>query len=193
MIVHNKRKPLCKVWLEYKGKPLIGKGGSQILQSIQKERSLSRAAEKLEMSYRYVWSYLAKIEKALGEPVVKTRKGGKGGGGSTELTELGENLLKEYQRVERYVGELLGDEEYWEAVGLKITARNRLKGIVQDVKKGEVAAKVRVKVTKPIFVTALISREAVEELDIKKGDHVEAVIKATEVMIAKRKKSVLTQ
>jgi molybdopterin-binding protein len=34
-------------------------------------------------------------------------------------------------------------------------------------------------------ITALISREAVEDLDIEVGDNVEAVVKATEVMIAK--------
>lgn len=193
MLTHREHKPSCKIWLEYQGTPILGRGGAQILQSIRQEKSLSKAAEKLEMSYRYVWNYLAKIEKVLKEPVVKTHRGGKGGGGSTELTELGESLLKEYQRVERYVGELLGDEEYWEAVGLKITARNRLKGTVRNVKKGEVAAKVRVKIEEPVVVTALISREAAEELNIKKGDHVEAVVKATEVMIAKEKKSVETR
>ncbi|MDH5462544.1 MAG: TOBE domain-containing protein [Candidatus Bathyarchaeota archaeon] len=39
----------------------------------------------------------------------------------------------------------------------------------------------------PVTMTAIISKEAVEELDIKEGDNVEAVIKATEVMIAKEK------
>ncbi|MEM2961369.1 MAG: TOBE domain-containing protein [Candidatus Bathyarchaeia archaeon] len=39
----------------------------------------------------------------------------------------------------------------------------------------------------PATVTALISTEAAEDLDIKVNDEVEAVIKATEVMIAKEK------
>ena len=39
----------------------------------------------------------------------------------------------------------------------------------------------------PVEVTALISKEAVEELDIQAGDKVEAVIKATEVMVAKER------
>jgi molybdopterin-binding protein len=53
------------------------------------------------------------------------------------------------------------------------------------VEKDDVTAKVRIEITTPAVVTALISREAAEELDIKVGDEVEAVIKATEVMIAK--------
>ena len=188
MLTRNNHKLLCKVWLEYKGKPLLGKGGAQILEAIKEVKSISKAAKKVGMSYRYVWNYLAKIEKTLQEPIVQTYKGGRKGGGGAQLTNLGENLLREYKRVEGYVGEIIGDEEYWEAVGLKISARNRLKGTVQEVDKGVVTAKVKIKIEKPVVVTALISKEAVEELDIKAGDKVQAVIKATEVMVAKEKK-----
>ena len=185
MLTHKKRKPSCKIWIEYKGKPVLGKGGAEILKQIEKEKSISKAVKKLGMSYRYVWNYLQKMEKAIGEPVVETYRGGKSGGGGARLTELGESLLSEYRRVEGYLGEVLSDEEYWEAVGLKISARNRLKGKVMAVEKDVVTAKVKVEITVPTVVTALISREAAEELDIKVGDEVEAVIKATEVMIAK--------
>ena len=51
------------------------------------------------MSYRYVWNYIQKIEKAIGEPIVETYKGGKTGGGGAQLTDLGKNLLAEYQAV----------------------------------------------------------------------------------------------
>jgi len=44
---------------------------------------------------------------------------------------------------------------------------------------------VKVEVKEPTVVTALISKEAVEDLDIKVGDTVEAIVKATEVIIAK--------
>jgi molybdate transport system regulatory protein len=185
MSTHKKHKPACKIWIEYKGKPVLGKGGAEILEQMQKEESISKVAKKLDMSYRYVWSYLQKIEKIMGEPIVETYRGGKSGGGGAKLTMLGESLLEEYKRVEGYVGEILSDNEYWEAVGLKISARNRLKGKVKAVEKGDVTAKVKIEITTQTIVTALISREAVEDLDIKVGDEVEAVIKATEVMVAK--------
>ena len=186
MVTQEKHKPMCKIWLEYKGIPILGKGGAEILGAIKEEKSISRAAKKVEMSYRYVWNYLAKTEKALREPIVHTHRGGKQGGWA-KLTMLGESLLREYRRVEGYVGELLGDQEHWEAVGLKLSARNRLKGVVEEVEKGAVAAKVRIRISMPVEVTALISKEAVEELDIQVGDKVEAVIKATEVMVAKER------
>lgn len=186
MFTRGRHKPTAKIWLEFKGEPILGKGGASILEAIRTQKSISKAAKEVGMSYRYVWNYLEQAQKALGEPIVKSFKGGKTGGG-TRLTKLGESLLKEYMRVENYMGELLGDEEYWEAIGLKISARNRLKGTVKNVDKGEVAAKVKVEVKAPVTITALISKEAVDDLAIKTGDKVEAVIKATEVMIAKKR------
>jgi molybdate transport system regulatory protein len=186
MFTQEKHKPTAKVWLEYKGKPILGEGGATILGSINKERSISKAAKKNGMSYRYVWNYLANIGEALGESVVKTFKGGKGGGGGAKLTLLGEKLLNEYQRVEGYVGEILGDEEYWEAIGLKISARNRLEGTVKEVEKGEIVAKIKIEITLPATITAVISSEAVGDLNLQVGEKVEAVVKATEVMVAKK-------
>ena len=64
-------------------------------------------------------------------------------------------------------------------------ARNRLRGKVVSVQKDGVTAQVKVEVTIPVTVTALISKEAVDDLNIEVGDAVEAIVKATEVMIAK--------
>jgi molybdate transport system regulatory protein len=187
MPTQKKHTPSARIWLEYKGEPILGKGGAEILEAIKKENSISKGAEAVGMSYRYVWNYLAKTEKILGEPILKRYKGGKAGGGGAQLTPMGETLLKEYKRVECYVGEILGDEEYWEAVGLKISARNKLKGVVKSVEKGDIVSKIKMEITAPTTITALISSEAVEELNIKSGDNVQAVIKATEVLVAKEK------
>ncbi|MEM3627237.1 MAG: LysR family transcriptional regulator [Candidatus Bathyarchaeia archaeon] len=181
----GKTRTAAKFWLEYEGKPILGSGGVKILEAIKEEKSISKAAKKLGMSYRYVWNYLARMKNTMGEPIVETFKGGRAGGGGARLTQLGEHLIKEYSLIESHLGEILDDKEYLEAISLRISARNRLRGKVLAVEKDIVAAKVKIEITVPAVVTALISREAVEELDIKVGDAVEAVIKATEVMIAK--------
>ena len=187
MVTNNKHKISCKIWLEYKGAPLLGKGGAEILETIKQVESISKTAKKAEMSYRYVWNYLAKLEKRLGEPVVTTFRGGSKGGGGPTLTELGKKLLNDYYGAECYMSQMMGDETCWEDIGLKISARNQMKGIVQSVEKGAVTAKVKIKIEVPLIVTSIISKEAVEELGVKTGDTVEAVVKATEVMIAKEK------
>jgi len=103
----NKSKISYKIWIEYEGKPVLGKGGAKILEQIEKEKSISKAAEKLGMSYRYVWSYLKKIEKTLSEPVIETHRGGKFGGGGAKLTKQGKKLLEDYKRAEDYLAKAL--------------------------------------------------------------------------------------
>ena len=68
---------------------------------------------------------------------------------------------------------------------LRISARNQFNGTVENVEKGAVTASVKIKVEGPITITALISKEAVEDLKLQRGDKASAVIKATEVMVAK--------
>jgi molybdate transport system regulatory protein len=111
MFADKKHKFSCKVWIEYKGNPVIGKGGAKILEAIEKERSISKAAETAGMSYRYVWNYLQKIQKAIGEPIVETYKGGRSGGGGAKLTKLGKDLLIEYKQVESYLSKILADSQ----------------------------------------------------------------------------------
>jgi molybdate transport system regulatory protein len=185
-MLNHKHKPLCKVWIECDGKPVIGKGGAEILQGITTEKSLTKAAEKVGMSYRYVWNYIQKIEKAVGEPIVQTHKGGKTGGGGAELTALGKNLLDEYKQLEGYLNQMLSEaDDGVEVKNLKISARNSLKGKVLSVEKGVITAKVKVEIAVPSTITSVITKESVEELDIKEGDEVTVIIKSTEVMIGK--------
>jgi len=68
---------------------------------------------------------------------------------------------------------------------LKISARNQFEGSVETVEKGVVTATVKIKVNGPVTITAIISKEAVEDLKLQRGDRAAAVIKATEVMVAK--------
>ncbi|CUW41607.1 Molybdenum-pterin-binding protein mop [Magnetospirillum sp. XM-1] len=67
---------------------------------------------------------------------------------------------------------------------MKLSARNALKGKVVDISKGQVVAKVKVDVGGQ-FITSLISIEAIEDLALKVGDDVSAIIKASEVIIGK--------
>ena len=185
MLAHKKHQPSCKVWIECDGKPVLGKGGAEILQGINTEKSLTKAAQKVGMSYRYVWNYIQKIEKAVGEPIVETHKGGKTGGGGAQLTELGKNLVEEYRQLEGYLSDVLAGGKVPEVKGLKLSARNNFKGKVVSVEKGVITAKVKIEVKLPTTITAVITKEAVEDLDLKVGDEVTAIVKSTEVIIGK--------
>ncbi len=67
---------------------------------------------------------------------------------------------------------------------MELSARNRLPGIVKSVKLGNVMAEVLLDVA-GTTVAAVITRASAEHLRLKEGDRVTAVIKATDVMIAK--------
>jgi molybdopterin-binding protein len=66
---------------------------------------------------------------------------------------------------------------------MKISARNRLKGRIVEVRKGQTTANVRIEVAGTI-VTAAIANEAVDELGLKVGQEAYAVVKASDVMVA---------
>jgi len=185
MLTQKEHAPSGKIWIEHEGKPILGKGGAAILRAIEAEQSLSRAAEKLGMSYRYVWNYVQKIHRTLGETVVETYKGGKTGGGGARLTAVGKDLLTEYTRLEGCLGEFLACTSGSGVICLKLSARNQLKGKIVSVEKGVITAKVKVEIQVPATVTAVITKEAVEDLGLKVGDTVSAIVKSTEVMIGK--------
>ena len=67
---------------------------------------------------------------------------------------------------------------------MKLSARNVFKGKVVEVKKGAVAAQVRVDIGGGNVLTSMITVDAVDDLGIKHGDQVSVVIKSTEVMLA---------
>jgi len=174
-----------KPWIEHHGQAILGEGRAKLLREIRDLASIRRAAEKLSIPYRSAWEHIRKIEEAIGTPVVKTYRGGAKGGGGAGLTEEGARVLHEYERYERYLAGVSADEEFWEALYMKISARNKLKGVVKGIEKGEVAASVRIEIATPTIITALITKDAVDDLELKIGDDVEAVIKATEVMVSK--------
>jgi molybdate transport system regulatory protein len=180
----TKRSPKFKMWLTEGTTDIIGSGGISLLKAIDKYGSISDAARKIGMSYRFAWNQIKEIEKAIGHPILKTQIGGKNGG-NAKLTSKAKEILNEYNKTNEYLSQLLQDKNHWEWIGLKISARNRLKGIVEDVEKGSVTSKVRIKIDTPATITSVITKEAVEDLNIKSGDKVEAIIKSTEVMVSK--------
>ena len=68
---------------------------------------------------------------------------------------------------------------------MELSARNQLKGKVTNVDIGAVMASIKIEVTEPNTITALITKESAEKLGLKEGDDVAAIIKSTEVIIGK--------
>jgi molybdopterin-binding protein len=64
-------------------------------------------------------------------------------------------------------------------------ARNKITAAVTSIKKGDVMALVKYKVTKSSEMASVLTTESVEDLDLKIGDEVQLIIKAVHVLPVK--------
>ena len=114
-----------RFWIEFDGKPVMGRGGYDILKNIEKFQSISKASKALGMSYRFMWDYIKRMENVLGEKVVESERGGVEGGRTT-LTPLGRGLLDIYENFENTLK----------------SALNGVRGVVKEVGDGKVVVTV---------------------------------------------------
>ena len=68
---------------------------------------------------------------------------------------------------------------------MKLSARNQIKGKVVAVQKGQTTGHVRIDIGHGVVITSSITNEAIDELGLAVGDEAIAVIKASDVMVAK--------
>ena len=69
---------------------------------------------------------------------------------------------------------------------MKLSARNALKGKIEKLTKGAVTTTLKIDVGHGIHVTSSITNDAAEDLGLKMGDEVTAIIKSSDVIIGKR-------
>ncbi|GAA4323589.1 LysR family transcriptional regulator [Pigmentiphaga soli] len=77
----------------------IGPGKVALLEAIAETGSISAAARQMNMSYRRAWMLIDETNRALHSPAVNTSAGGARGGG-TELTPVGEQVIRHYRAIE---------------------------------------------------------------------------------------------
>lgn len=177
--------PVFWLSLENSRRVVLDQKDALLLRRISETNSLTEAAKLAGISYRSAWDRIRTIEEGLGGRIVETRVGGATGGGA-RLTPEGSRLLLDFRKVRKYLFNALEDRDHMAHISYKLSARNRLKAKVTNVEVGPITASVKMEITLPGTVTAIISREAVEDLQLKAGDEVEAIVKSTEVIIAKQ-------
>jgi molybdopterin-binding protein len=68
---------------------------------------------------------------------------------------------------------------------MKLSARNQLSGTVVAIVKGQTTAHVRIDIGNGTIITSAITCEAVDDLGLAVGDQAIAIVKASDVMVAK--------
>jgi molybdopterin-binding protein len=68
---------------------------------------------------------------------------------------------------------------------MKFGARNRIVGKVEEIKRGSIMCMVKVSVAGPSEMSSVMTLDSLKELGIKKGDTIEVIVKAVNVLLAK--------
>ncbi len=82
-----------------RGAKAFGPGPADLLEKIDSEGSISKAAKAMDMSYSRAWQLVERINTAFVRPLVVSSTGGKHGGGAV-LTEDGRQVLALYREME---------------------------------------------------------------------------------------------
>jgi len=99
-----------KCWIEEDGEKFYGPGPHELLKQIQKEGSLSKAAEQMHMSYKKAWAMVQRLNQFSAETLVVLKKGGQHGGGA-EVSLYALEIMKEYDDLIMKVKQLIVQEE----------------------------------------------------------------------------------
>ena len=99
-----------KLWIEGDGEIIMGEGRFQLLKAIDEAGSLSAAAKNMDISYKKAWKLMDTVNKNSNKPVLKTLRGGQGGGG-VELTPYGKELISRFDKIRKDCWEYLKKSE----------------------------------------------------------------------------------
>jgi molybdate transport system regulatory protein len=182
--VKRELKPIPHLSLQTKDQVVLDEVDALLLRRVSETNSLTEAAKLLGISYRNAWGRIKKAEGESGKRILRTHTGGAAGGGSI-LTPEGFALFKEYRSARKYLFNALDERESAGNVRYKLSARNSVGAKVTEIQRGDITSLIRMTTASPVKLTSIISNEAVDDLGLREGDRVEAVIKSTEVMVAK--------
>lgn len=181
------------IWLGQDETTMMGDMRISLLEKIDESGSITHAAKAVGISYKTAWDAVDTMKNLFGEPLVESASGGKGGGG-TRLTETARKLVQTYRLIqqehERFLASLSdGMADFQNSyqlirrLSMKSSARNQFFGKVTAIRGGSVNAEVELSLNGEDKIAAIITHESLENLDLKIGSEVWALIKASWVII----------
>jgi molybdate transport system regulatory protein len=87
----------------------IGPGKADMLEGIRQTGSIAAAGRRLGMSYKRAWLLVETMNRCFKSPLVEASRGGRAGGGA-RLTELGQEVLTRYRRMEMLTADAIEPE-----------------------------------------------------------------------------------
>ena len=181
------------IWFRSGTQTWGGKNRIDLLAQIDATGSITAAARAVGMSYKGAWDAIDAMNNLAGEPLVLRAAGGKGGGG-TRLTDRARGLIATVRALEAehrtfmenltHAGvDASGDLDLMRRFMLKTSARNKLMGTVMEIRAGAVNDEVLLRIAGGQVITATITRESTQELELAPGKEALALVKASSVIV----------
>jgi len=164
----SKPRVAFKAWLQTEEGCVFGPGVYRLLKGVKEMGTLRQAADSLGMSYRFAWGLVKKTESRLGEQLLITHKGGRYGGGRTEVTDTGSRFLEEFAKIQEIITDVL-------RTGLQLTDikyENILEGDIEDLCEIDSELEVVVKLKAGSIMKLRLSEKALEEKRLIKNSQV---------------------
>ena len=181
------------IWFRSGAQNWGGKNRIDLLAQIDATGSITAAARAVGMSYKGAWDAIDAMNNLAGEPLVLRAAGGKGGGG-TRLTDRARGLIATFRALEsehrKFMDNLTragldasGDIDLMRRFMLKTSARNNLMGTVLEVRSGADNDEILLRIAGGQVITATITRESTQELELAPGKEALALVKASSVIV----------
>ena len=165
----------------------VGDKRIDILRRIGETGSISKAARAAGVSYKAAWQAIETLSNLAGTPLVEKAVGGRGGGGA-QLSAAGQQVLQAATVLTQARRQLLTQLSQnvpigLHALSLRTSMRNQFPCHVQSLKKNGHVVRVVLDLGESQTLTARITRESAQLLDLQVGQAVLALCKATAVRI----------
>ena len=165
----------------------------ELLRQIEQLGNLTQAAKIAGYSYKGAWDSIDQMATLSGGTLLDRHAGGKGGG-RTELTERGKQLLKNFTliqsehqrfiaRLNKLANGLSNDYALLNEIAMKTSARNQFAGIIVSIFPGLVNDEITLQVNDQLSIVSSITHESCKELQLNIGSKIFALIKASTVTL----------
>ena len=176
------------------GRLLVGRDRIKVLEAVAEHGSIAKAAKTTGFSYKGAWDAVTAINNLLPSPAFVLKAGGRSGGGA-EVTAEGLKLIEAFHRLEERLTRIssaialdgldgVDDFLLW-SVGFKISARNVFQTEVVKVEAGPVDVEVALRLSDQLPLHAIVTNDALEELDLRPGRRALALVKSSFVELSR--------
>lgn len=183
-----------QLWFNRGDKGYLGGKRIDLLEQIEATGSITRAAKAIKLSYKAAWDAVDAMNNLSERPLVIRTAGGAQGGG-TQLTDFGREMLHVWRRMqaeyERFLAQVAQGVEGFDdidrllrAIAMKTSARNQFRGRITAVSKGAVNGSLNLDIGAGQTITATLTNDSIDELQLEVGKTAIALIKASFVLLS---------